>query len=489
MPINNNGIQLNNFQRGIALSAYFGFAAMRGLNITDKQGIIYPNLALVKESGSVVVDLPEKFVKTSEGEVWGFTSETLNDIYKRTTLGVWSELSLHTDTAIGGIDFWKGHVAVILGATIDWYDITDDSIDTSWGASDITSANPHPSLASEEDDDFYIGSGNVIDKVVENDGQNFDPGTSASYTITKATMSIPEDYTITALEDYGNVMLIGTTKAGNSLAANVFVWDKTSALASRMIKIHDEGVQEIVVVNNEIFIRAGRKGRWYRSTNAITAELFTQIPTTLLDLTTVNLSTRGQAFNIGNLIYFAVSSSSAIGGLGLYSFNVNTGAINFEHIISANVTGADDGVNLGGGIALGGDNTNFVVGWNDINGSAFGVDDVGSVRYTADRAYLISRFYRLGEKFDKKTFEDIDIILTKAIVSGDSVKMYYRTAINGSWLSVFNNAVEDAAGDTKSFSDTIQEFSRKFIQDKKNIQFKIVLNLDVELIEAKINFA
>lgn len=466
-----NSIRIKDWFKGIASSAYFGFQEIRGLNIIDKPGVVYPNLALVKESGSTVDDLVEKFTKASNGDVWGYSEETANSVFKRTSAGAWAKFagggSNHGNTAIKGIEFWKGYVAIIHNTTIDWYDISDDSCDTSWGSSDI-SAGDHPSIHAS-DDKLYIGAGNVIDSIEED--TDFVPGTGATFTVTKVALDLPEGYTITCLAELGDVLLIGTTKAGNSSVADIFVWDKTSASFDRVIKIRDEGVYEIIVIDNLAYIRAGKKGKWY-ITNGTTVDFLNGLPTTMLDLTTVNLSVKGQSFNMEDLIYFPVTYNSALEGLGLYSINIKTGKINFEYIISANEVGANDGVWLGGGIALGGSTTNFLLAWNDINGSTFGVDDEGSARYTSDRAFLISQFMSVGTKAFERTFSRPEIKLSKPLASGDSFKVYYRTAQNGSWTSHYT---ESTVG--------FQSGTMPSITAVKDIQLKVVLNKNTELFE------
>jgi hypothetical protein len=47
---------INEFYRGIGQSPYVGFEHIRGLNITDKPGVCYPNYALVKESSTTITD-------------------------------------------------------------------------------------------------------------------------------------------------------------------------------------------------------------------------------------------------------------------------------------------------------------------------------------------------------------------------------------------------------------------------------------------------
>ena len=131
-----NTIVINNFQAGMAPSAYLGFEELRGINITDKPGAAYPNSATAKDSGSTIDEAYiQEITEDSAGNQWGHDGGGQN-VYKRTAQDTWSKFtpggSNHTASNIKGIHYWKGYVAVIFDATIDWYDITDDSCDTSW---------------------------------------------------------------------------------------------------------------------------------------------------------------------------------------------------------------------------------------------------------------------------------------------------------------------------------------------------------------------
>jgi len=459
-------IIIKDFQTGIAKSPLLGFQEFRGLNITDKPGLVYPNKALTKESSTTVDDFIEWFVLTSEGEVWGYTRENNNYVFKRATNGTWSELTGHDNTGADGITFWKGYVGIIQNDTISWYKISDDSNDN-WGAGKLTTRSSADRKASihAQDDYLYISADNVIDKIEED--TTFVPATEASFTITKAKLTLPADFNIHCMEELEDKMLIGGYRgplANAYLSADIYVWDRSSTAVERVLKITEEGVWDMLTIDNLTYFRAGRKGRWY-VTNGHSVNYLGGIPTSLLDLTSINLVRFGQAFNVGDLIYFPVGCDTAIGNLGLYSINIKTGAVNFEHIISANETGVNDKVWLGGGVAVGGSSSNIIVSWHDANGSAFGCDDLSSTGYTSDRAFFISQWYQAGYDGKENNFNNPIIKLSQPLASGDSLKVYYREALNGGWTEHY---VESTVG--------FQEGAMPPISDIKNIQFKVILN-------------
>ncbi len=175
--------------------------------------------------------------------------------------------------------------------------------------------------------------------------------------------------------------------------------------------------------------------------------------------------------------------------MGIYSLDPKTAAIKLEHLISTGGDGTDNVAEINSIKSLG--NKKFLSMWTEGGTPSYGADKVNTTRYTSDEAYIVSKFYRLGTPNNKKTLNRIEVELSKPMASGDSVKIYYRTAQNGSWLSVNNDAVEDASGDTESFMShtnqgAVQSWSLEWTKECENIQFKIVLNDEAELFEVRI---
>ena len=488
-------IIVNNPQKGIAPSSYLGFEEIRNLNITDKPGVAYPHRALTSEGGATVDDLMEKMVKDSTGDIWGYTKEVGNYVFKRN--GTWAELTAHTDSGIDGMEYWKSYVAIIEGGTIDWYKISDNSCDTSWSASDITDSgsNPHPTLHSKNDDKLYLGANNVIDTITED--TNFVPATGATYTVVKAAFKLPEGYTIVYLEELGEKLVIGTSKNGNAMESVLFFWDRSSTTYDNIITMRDESIANMIVVDNLLYIQGGTKGTWYVS-NGTSTQKIAELPYTLADLSSFPLNVYRNAICYKDgLIYFGVSyngGSVAVPILGVWSLNPKTSALNYEYTISPGEYGqtATKAVYIGALIPIGGSNPNLLVSWYDENGSAYGTDDIGSARYTSDLAYLVSDFSRVAGSLDKRPLNKWSVQLSKPMASGDSVKVYYRTAQNGSWLNVVDGVTESTTStdNTAFMSFAVEGASQSKRIDQpievENLQVKIVLNDEAELFETRI---
>ena len=491
-------IIFNNFQKGIGASPYVGFELMRGLNITDKPGIAYPNLALIKESSTTITDEIFQTRWDNQGQLWGVSAAKL---YKRSTAGSWSSIALPGGGSTGthyGIAFWganttkaKGYIYLFAGTSIDLLDLADE---TTWskGWASLGGASITKNAFVASNNILYInkGANYGFASIAEYSFGSFN-GTSGgtSSVITQAALTMPADYFVVGFTELGSKLLILANKAGDDNGAMIFPWDKVSADFDIPIKLFEDGDYagwQAVVIGLKAYIHCGKRGQWY-VTNGTEAVKFTRLPASVTDLVASSTLLYPDAVDVVNgLIYFAISTNSTQANLGIYSLHPETGAINFEHIVSTSSDGGTNELLITSIKSLG--NKQFVCVWAD-NTTTYGVDKVDTNRYTTDLAYLISPFIRAGSKFNKRALTTWEVQLAKPITSGDSVKLYYRTSQNGSWLSVNNDAVEDASGDTLSFISVVGEASGALNHAVtcENIQVKCVLNKGAELLEIRIN--
>lgn len=507
-------IVINNFQKGIGQSSYVGFELIRGLNITDKPGVAYPNLALVKESSTTIDEQIIATVFDNQGQLWAISDTKL---FKRTTAGSWSSIALNTTDSRAnchnkGIAFWgattsaggnkpKGFIFLIYDVTsgnngqIDILSLADETTWTGKVSVPWTNIGGGTNLKRTfvaSNNILYIAKGTSYGfaSIAETSFNAFD-GTTGTATITQSALTLPSDYFVGMFKELGSKLLILANKAGDDNGAMIFPWDKTSADFEIPIKLYEDGDYQgwqAVVIGLKAYIHCGKRGQWY-VTNGTEAVKFARLPASVTDLVASSTVLYPDAADVVNgLIYFGISTNSTQTNLGIYSLNPETGAINFEHIISQNVDGTSAELDITSIKSLG--NKQFLCTWGDVDASpTYGADKVDTNRYTTDLAYLISPFLRVGNINNKKSISTFEVQLTKPLASGDSVKLYYRTAQNGSWLSVNNGAVEDSADDTLSLISTVGDQSKLAEYrniECENIQVKCVLNKAAELLEIRI---
>jgi hypothetical protein len=455
-------ITIKDFQKGMAESAYLGFEEFRGLDITSKKGACFPNKSYAEEADLDATGYIVKLVNDGTN-FWAITDD--DKIWKRTGANTWADVTAAgSDTGMAGGIYWKGYVACIADADIDWYHITTNAL-TGWDAA-ITSGGTTKPAVHASDDCLYIGSGRYVDKIEENTGQDFAPGTSASYTVTKAALDLPEGELISAIHEVGDYLAIVGIK-------KVYLWDKVSTSFEMPVNFNRE-INTSVAYNNNVYCQVGARGEWF-VTNGTTAQFVSQIPNTFLSgyITASNATVKNE------IIYFTISSTSGayVGKCGIYSLNPKTGAIALEHLSSQGATG----VQITALAEMTGTTDGLMVAWYlDGDPDTYGVDVVSS-NYGSDTAYFISPFYRANYNYEKKAFQKVEIQLTKPMASGDSISIWYRTAQNETFTSARLIGTMSYSAD-----GAIQSKVLPFAQNVDSIQFKVSLNDEAELLEVTV---
>jgi hypothetical protein len=138
-----------------------------------------------------------------------------------------------------------------------------------------------------------------------------------------------------------------------------------------------------------------------------------------------------------NKLYFGVSklSNAYIGPEGVWSLDLQTNALNFEHQISTGNAVSAAGVRIGCLYSV--NNESYLIGWSDFNTSAQGIDKIiTTARYTSYAAYIDTEMYKVGTPNFPRTFKQMDIMLTKPLVTGQGVKVSYRTSSAASFTTL-----------------------------------------------------
>ena len=474
-------IIISNPQAGMGASAYVGFDEIRGLNINDKTGAAFPNRALTKESGSVVEDLIEGYCIDDNSRVYTFTQENFNKVYKLSS-GTWTELSGFTNSPIYGIAFWKGYIILIhsngnMDASGDDGATWTNSFDTITSSS----AGTNPTIVSRQNGNLYIGNEYYVERLEEVTGKTFDPTDNTTWTLTNGNLDLPSDYEITHLAELGNNLVMACDNRTNDAVSDIFSWNYSDVSSFDVgPRIWETRIRSLLSINNLLYIQGSGNSNWYVS-NGVSVQRFARIPRTLVDLSTLKFDMWNRiSFYYDGRIYFGLGSNNTdVYPAGVYSLDINTKVLNLEQIISTGNDGTLDAVWIGALIPPTGVTFNYRVCWYDENesaGSKYGVDDLGSARYTDDKAYMVSQFIRVGTTLASRTFSDIQIELTKPMVSGDSVKIAFRTAQNGAWTHI---NTWNTVGDQSLYVEWGEP-------ELKDVQFKITLNGEAEFIEARI---
>jgi hypothetical protein len=457
-----NPIVLDNFQKGVAASPYFGYEIFSGLDVTTTPGVVKVNPTLKKSSGTTISDGYIRWMKKSGSVVYAESSA--GTLYKKDG-STWSSVTSSAGNAGQGLAIWKGYVFEYTGQGTNVYGPISGTPawTTSWGTA-LTGSDPHPTLASQ-DDNLYIGCKNYVASLSEALGQTFSPGSSATYNLNDKALDLPAGYYIVGLADLGKYLMIAANNADTN-QSDIFTWDRTSSSYNSVVKVGNDDIHTILTVGNLLYVIAGAEGIIY-VTDGTNLKQLNKLPDSFVNRTlgkSVTIHPDAICF-FNNKIYFATSknTTSNIPAL-IWSYTPSTNALIVEHTISTG--NSTTGTSLIISSLINSSDVELLAGWQDSNATAFGVDITDNTRrYTGYTAYFISQMFSVGSKRNPHTFQNVEIQLAKPLVSGEGVKVYYRTAHNGSWVQI-GSAFETTGG---------QSYVIDFAGTVENIQFKVSL--------------
>lgn len=445
-------IIINPPAQGISQSPLVGYANCRDLDIFSIPGIVQLNNVLAKRSATTIDSLPLWTVKNPASPANLYSLSLNGKIWKSTDSGdTWAELTGQTAGGAGqGLIVWKDYLFVCYATGIDVYGPLSGSPAWTKAWQTITTNAWHPMIVSKLDGKIYGGAGQYVFTIEEVSGQNFAPGTPATYTFTAQALDLPEDYQVKCLAELGKIM-IGTWKGTNvydNKIADIFPWDGSSPSYNDPISLGVNGVHAMYVKNGSLYALAGIEGEIFKS-NGVSATLIAKIPQSVCDITAGKylLPYPGAICEHKGRLTFGVSgdgSSTTIGGCGVYSLleTVKGTILNCEHTISTGKDGSDAIVLIGSLLPITRDQ--IVVGWR--SSSSYGIDKTlitGNISTlypygTADTyvAYFDSPLYKVGKPKNWTGIQELEISFVKEIAANESIRIAYRTNLNDSFTTL-----------------------------------------------------
>lgn len=457
---------IKDWTKGIGPSPHLGFGDMRNVDVYDIPGIARLNYALVKASGTTVTDLILWQVQDPlvPGRVWALGDT--GKLYKSTDSGAsWTHISGNTSGGVGqGLAVWNNYVFTFRATAIDLYDIGASAWRNSWKTDLPSDSLWHPAYVSKNDGNLYIGAGRYVSSVEEIG--TFDYNNAGTYTWTPQALDLPENYRIKCLAELGNNLEIGTwmgSSITDYMVADLFPWDRSSPSFGEPLQFHENGINQMIGENNTLYIQAGTTGKYFVS-NGVQKNQIAQIPYSIADLESglnIECFPGAMVWN-KERIYSGLSAFSGNSGLpcmGVWSINPNStsNTLVMENTISSGADGTSTVVRIGSILNI--TPHNVLVGWLD--GSTYGIDKTDSNHYGSYLGYVVSPFYNVGTPLLKRQFTQGEFELAKPLISGEGVKVSYRTNLSASFTLI----------GTYDFSTLAGVISHNFIPDIPDCEF------------------
>lgn len=420
---------------GISQSPHLGIASMRGLNLVESPGAVTINRRLTDYSGGVVTGFMRWFVQDPTSRyIYGLDAN--GDVYRSTNQGATWTKFIDTTGNGAGLAYWKGYLAIATTTSLNMYDITGGTLYTGTGS--LTSSAYHP-IFHAQNDKLYIGNDRYVATLVENAGYTFDANNATTYTFTSNTITLPQTNKVKCLEELGTSLMIGTWKGTNlydQKSSDIWVYNIPSTTLLNPIKVYENGINQMINVNQVIYVSAGIRGNIYATTGS-SAQKFQSIPFDFTDTlgTWVNPEPGAIMHHAGKLYLGFSSGGGSVGPLGVYSIDLQTRDINLENIISTGNDGTTGTTMYVSALCSIG-NEEFIVGWAD--GDSYGIDrtNTSGYRVTSYGAYFETQLFRVGSTLQDRAFQELEFYLAKPLASGQGVRISYRTNLSDNYTVI-----------------------------------------------------
>lgn len=401
----------------------------------------------------------------------------------------WGTISSSGNNAqVQGLVYFVGCVIVINNnGSLDAY-IAGSSIGSgytasfnSYGANSVTAGATHYSIVNS-DGIAYICNGSINFTVGGNAYNLATLSATASGDPTAITLSQTSFATFPEPQVYLSQLQFQLVVCGKK---TLYFWTPPSTGFSSYLPI-TEDISSVTNIQNTLYILAGTKGSIYVC-NGYSISLLKKIPDSMTDLNDPAWVFGGATPHRGKLIFGACNINQISSGtpvFGIFSLNIETNILNFENINSCGATIVKDASGFISNAWLLFDlNTiqtavnesydNYLSIWyNSPSGGADASDPQSDVPpfssppipYSNYEPYFVTDLIPVGTALNPKTFQgQIEYKLTRPIVAGESLKIYYRTALGQAWTLIW----------TSTATGQISESNPTNFQQSQYIQFQV----------------
>lgn len=450
---------INNFQTGIGESHYTGFGRMQNLEIFQVPGSFKMKYRSVLSF--TPVGLPMAIVKDIYGNVYVGTDQGY--LYKNgTILGT-------PKSVIWDLKVWNNYLFITYATTMDVYGPLDSGGATTfpnWLGLSLVSSYGHGMLPLQGNTMYICNGGNVATITSFAAGA---VGVAPTATYNSTAIPLPSGDYARCLAELGRTILIGCQSGASFYdlytvsQSNIYPYDLGTLTLGYAIAFEENGINQMFTQGNIAYVNAGIYGNIYR-TNGSSVDFY---KTVLFGRSFgETITPYPNAINYVNnelLVGTAYAGSSATSLQGVYSIRPG-GKLNFRTISTTN-TGSTQPLKIGAIYPTGQDT--MLIGWQD--GTTYGVDTIDFNTFV-NSAYFESQVYKVGTYTDNVTYEHLDIQLTRPLITGQQIKVYWRDGINSSWIlmATFTSASVQS-GSTALYSKAI-------ITDANTLQIRCELS-------------
>lgn len=437
-------IVLENFEKGMAPSPNLGFGLMKTVDISSVPGAILPNFVTAQGVAAAKAEIKYMSFGTTRTVAVGanYSPRTSATVWIYTS-GSWAEDTTSGSAGTGnGLIYWKGYHLIFGNTQADAIQDSSGTWTTNF-ASGMTSVG-HYALHAQNDK-VYICNDRYVASLTEN--TTFVPGTGATFTFSATALDLPSGWVATELHELGqNLIVVGVNTTTGQIG--FFPWDYVSPSFRLPAYLASRTYHSGVVANNILYFMAGMKPVIYAydgSQIRIVKRLPFDYRTGSGGITSTN---PGTMVATGDRIYFGISGNNSSSTMrnfaaGIYSMNLENGAISMEFEAESGEIGANNDLRITM-LRYRGENQSpsfhFGIFDNVETGTAEysieGVDATATSRATGYKAYFDSPLHVVGTEYGDKTYQFADVYFDVALASGDGIKIYYRDSYDDAFTLI-----------------------------------------------------
>ena len=376
---------ISNYQNGQSSSLYTSdgaFSKSVNLDVFSQQGIARINYLPSAVTGTMA-NLPLFASKLSTDTSNFLVSDDGNNAYLiNASAGTFSGQGSATcgKYALS----WKGYTINFTTAKPQ-YLATNTWTDFHGSPAFSASSAYHYPFISRNDGKIYICSGRYIDMLAETAGQDFNPASNTTFTLTAGAFVLPEEYIAVGSAELGQYLIIstisvcyitGTPAQSSAPITTYFVWDRAATTADNIFEIPEKGLTNLVNVGNMVFCSGGDKGKIYQLTES-GYQPYAQIPFDYDSGKTIQIGQAGFPSMAWwkDMLLVGVSSSdytASVEGLnpaGIYA--IKNGKIAHQFLPSEGYDGSTKKIVIG--FIFVANETTFYFGWKNTTDSTYGI--------------------------------------------------------------------------------------------------------------------
>jgi len=436
-------IVIKDFHTGIGESEFVGHGDIVNCDLNWRKGVARIQLESINTSAGTVTAEPVwlQLNPNNAAQMWAL--DTAGTIYRGTATTGSEQWSVEFDlaspaSANDGLVIWKDYLLIAQAQS------SGDSLLYGYGplsssavlyqiASTLPADNKWHSMLVGQDDIVYIGAGRYVASLQEVTGTTFAAGTASTFTFTAQALDLPQDYRVRCISELGKNLMLGTWKGQTDIyeqkVADIFPWDRVSDSFALPIRVAENGIHTMLGADNLVYFFAGIGGKLMVTDGSNVQEL-ARIPQHVLDLSGgayVEILPGAMIKHDDKIVFGIHNPQSSLAQV--WSYNLKTGAIIRENTSSRGPTTA---ISVGSLISTGRDDY-----WIGLTNRIDHIRSGGSAqRYSSYSAYVTSPYYKIGTKSKPAVISEIEVNLARPLVSGQGVRIAYRTNLSASFTTV-----------------------------------------------------